>query len=211
VPVGYRWETIIFYSVLWQATKVGFTVSTLKRRSRAWNSIIWIHQQKRNERQCHHLTRFWAPSSVMQRGSSWLNIWNLGKQILLVMSTLVSFVVHCAINIAEERSSCSTITLGFTLLVRPWKKREHGFGCSPSLSVRSWSCTLRLPTLWFCEESDARPTLRDERGTPDSHASMSSGSWNGVLTQGNIQTSRKVGKMCTDKPTLCRKKQTSMD
>jgi len=63
----------------------------------------------------------------------------------------------------------------------------------------------RLPSLWFCEESDARPTLRDEQRPPDSCASMSLDSWNGVLPQGNIQTSRTVGKMCTEKQGLCRK------
>ena len=86
----------------------------------------------------------------------------------------------------------------------PWV-REHGVGSSPSRSVQSWSGTLRLTFLWFCAESDARPILRDERGTPDNCASMSSGSWNGVLPQGNIQTSRRLGKMCTEKRGLCRK------
>jgi hypothetical protein len=43
--------------------------------------------------------------------------------MLLVMSRhYSSFVVHCTINVPEERSSCSTIKLGVTLLILPWKK-----------------------------------------------------------------------------------------
>ena len=56
-------------------------------------------------------------------------------------------------------------------------------------------------SLWFYEESDARPTLGDERGTPDSCASMSSGSWT-AREYSNFQNS---GKMCTEKRGLCRK------
>jgi len=78
-------------------------------------------------------------------------------------------------------------------------------GKFPSPSLQSWSGTLRLPFLWFCEESYAKPKLRDERGCPDSCTSMSSGSWHEVLPQGNIQTSRTVRKMCTEKRGLCRK------
>ena len=78
-------------------------------------------------------------------------------------------------------------------------------GSSPSPSLQSWSGTFRLPFLRFCEKSDARRTLRDERGTPESCASMSSGSCNGVLPQGNIQTSRTMGKICTEKSGLCTK------
>ena len=38
--------------------------------------------------------------------------------MLLIMSIhYSSFVVHCAINVPEERSSRSMITLGLTLLV----------------------------------------------------------------------------------------------
>jgi len=44
---------MIFYSVFRPAMKVGCTISTLKRSGRVWNGIIWIHQQKRNQRQCH--------------------------------------------------------------------------------------------------------------------------------------------------------------
>jgi len=40
-------KEMIFCSALWQATKVGFTILTLKRSGRVWNGIIWIHQQKK--------------------------------------------------------------------------------------------------------------------------------------------------------------------
>ena len=40
--------------------------------------------------------------------------------------------------------------------VWPWKNWEHEVGCSPSPSVQSWSGIFRLPSLWFCEESDER-------------------------------------------------------
>jgi len=98
--------------------------------------------KKRNQRQCHQLRRLWAPSSGMQRGASWLNFWNLGKPwMLLVMSRhYSSFIVHCAINVPQERSTCSTITLSLTLLIWPWKK------------LRTWggkfSLTLRTVLIW---------------------------------------------------------------
>ena len=38
-----------------------------KRQSMEWH--IWIHQQKRNQRQCHQLRRLLAPFSGMQRGA----------------------------------------------------------------------------------------------------------------------------------------------
>jgi len=78
----------------------------------------------------------------MQRGASWLNFWNLGKpQMLLIMSRQYSsFVVHCTINVPEERSSCSMIKLGLTLLVWPWK------------ILRTWggkfSLTLHTVLIW---------------------------------------------------------------
>jgi hypothetical protein len=36
---------------------------------------------------------------------------------LIMSGHYSSFVLHCMINVPEERSSCSMITLGFTLLV----------------------------------------------------------------------------------------------
>jgi hypothetical protein len=48
-----------------------------------------------------------------------INFWNLGKpSLLLIMSRHhSSFVVHCAIITPEERSFCSTVTLGLTQLI----------------------------------------------------------------------------------------------
>ena len=155
---------MIFCSVLWQATKVGFTISTLQRSGRVWNGIIWIHQQKRNQKQFHQL-RLWATSSGMQRGESWLNFWNLGKPyMLLVMSRhYSSFVVHCAINVPEERSSRSTITLSPTLFVWPRKKlRTWGGKFSLALStVLVWHPPFAISlVLWRirCEANITRRT-----------------------------------------------------
>jgi hypothetical protein len=92
------------------------------------------------------------------------------------------------------------------------KNLEHGVGNSPPPSVQSWSDTLRIPSFWLCEESDARSTSWDERRTPDSCASMFLGSWNGVLPQGNILTSRMVGKsVYRETGIMWKNKQMSMD
>jgi hypothetical protein len=56
-------------SVFWQATKVGFTISTLKLSGTVSNGVIWIRQERKNQRQCHQL-RLWAQSSGLQRGAS---------------------------------------------------------------------------------------------------------------------------------------------
>ena len=87
-------------------------------------------------------------------------------------------------------------------LGKNWKR---GVRTSPSPSVQSWSGTHRLPSVWCCEESEVKSTLWEGRVTPDSSASLSSGSCNCVLPQGNIETSRTVGKVCTGKRELCRK------
>ena len=88
--------------------------------------------------------------------------------------------------------------------ILPWKKlKKCGENISPS--VQSWTGTHRLPSVWCCEESEVKSTLWEGRVTPDSSASLSSGSCNCVLPQGNIETSRTVGKVCTGKRELCRK------
>ena len=58
---------MIFCSVLWQVTKAGFTISSLKRNGSLWNGTICILHQRRRRRQCHQLRRWWSHSSGMQR------------------------------------------------------------------------------------------------------------------------------------------------
>ena len=57
----------------------------------------------------------------------------------------------------------------------------------------------------ICEGSAAWTTLRDNGGNSESSASVSSDGWNGVLPQGNFQTPRTLGEMCTKKWRLCGK------
>ena len=106
-----------------------------------------------------------------------------GRKIILQHDNAQSHTAHLTLEKIEN--------MGWEVLPRP--------PYSPDLAPSDYQ------SLWFCEESDSRPTLGDEWGTPDSCASMSSGSRNGVLPQGNIQTSRTVWKMCTEKRGLCRK------
>ena len=200
-------KTTIFCSVLWQVTKAGFTILSLKRNGRVWNGTICILHQKRRRRQCHQLRRWWAQSSGMQRGWFWLNSWNMGKpSLLLVMSRhCTSSVVHCALNVQDETSSSCMTTLAPTPLASHRKHSKDGVGSSSTLLLHPWSGTLRLPSFRICEGSAAWTTLWDNGGNSESSASVSSDGWKGVLPQGNFQTSRTLGEMCTKKWWLCGK------
>ena len=91
-----------------------------------------------------------------------------------------------------------TITLVLTPLLWPWKKIEKmGWEVHPQTSgVLTWHTQI---TISGFVNNQMRSHHYGMRGTPDSCASMSSGSRYGVLRQGNIQTSRTVGKMRTEK------------
>ena len=106
-----------------------------------------------------------------------------GRRIMLQHDNAQSHTARLTLEKIEN--------MGWEVLPRP--------PYSPNLAPSDYQ------SLCFCEESDARPTLRDEQGTPHSCASMSLGSRNGVLPQGIIQTSRTVGKMCAEKRGLRRK------
>ena len=126
----YRHEGNDFWSVLWQVTKADFTISSLKRNGRVWNGTICILHQKRRQRQYHKLQRWWAQSSRMQRGWFWLNSWNLGKPLLLLVMSrhCTSSVVHCAINVRDDTSSSCMTTLTPTLLASHWKQLQRWGG-----------------------------------------------------------------------------------
>ena len=185
---------MIFCSVLWQVMKAGFTISRLKRNGRVWNGAICILHQRRRQRQCHQLRRWWAQSSGMQRGWFWANSWNLGKpSLLLVMSRhCTSSVVHCAINVWTKHHHPA------------WQRSPHiGSNCKDR--VGSSSTPLRLPSFQICEGSAAQTMLWDNGGNSESSASVTSDGWNGILQKGNFQTSRTLGEMCTKKWRLCGK------
>ena len=69
-------------------------------------------------------------------------------------------------------------------------QRAYGSVCMDSSSVRRW-------VKHFKDGKNG--------GNSESSASVSSDGWNGVLPQGNFQTSRTLAQMCTKKWRLCGK------
>ena len=69
-------------------------------------------------------------------------------------------------------------------------QRAYGSVCMGASSVRRW-------VKHFKDEENG--------GNSESSASVSSDGWNGVLPQGNFQTYRTLGEMCTKKWRLCGK------
>jgi len=73
-----------------------------------------------------------------------------------------SFVVNCAINVPEERSPYSTLTLGLTLFVWPWKKlRTRGGKFSVTLcTVLIWHPPISISLVLWRIRCEANITRR---------------------------------------------------
>ena len=98
-------------------------------------------------------------------------------------------------------------SLGYRKVCAPWVPRlltkDHK-GQRKSITSELLQ-RYRHDTFQICEGSAAWTTLGDNGGNSESSASVSSDGWNGVLGQGNFQTSRTLGEMCTKKWRLCGK------
>jgi len=144
---------MIFCSILWQVTKTGFTISSLKRNGRVWNGTVCILYQKRRQKQCHQLQSWWVQSSWMQGVWFWPNSWNLGKRsLLLIMSRhCTSSVVHCAINVRDETLSFCMTTLTPTPLASHRKQLQRWGGkffYTPPIALIWHSLTTIFLDLW---------------------------------------------------------------
>jgi len=72
-----------------------------------------------------------------------------------------SFIVHCALNVPEEWSSCSTIMLDITLLTLAWKKLRTWGGFSLTLhTVLIWNPPITISLVLRRMRCEANITRR---------------------------------------------------